>query len=134
MNYWLIKTEPSTYSWNNLVQDGETEWTGVRNYLARNNLRAMKKGDLAFVYHSLTDKAIVGIATVVREAITDTTANEGEWSMVRFKAEKALTMPFTLENAKKEPVLKYMALIKSSRLSVQPVTKIEWEHIIKKDT
>lgn len=132
MNYWLIKTEPSTYSWNDLVSDKETEWTGVRNYLARNNLRAMKNGDLALVYHSLTDKAIIGIAKVVREAIPDTTATDGDWSMVRFKAEKELPQPFTLEDAKKELQLKNMVLLKSSRLSVQPVTKSEWEHIMKK--
>ncbi|MBP9828039.1 EVE domain-containing protein [Patescibacteria group bacterium] len=132
MNYWLIKTEPSTYSWSDLVSDKETEWTGIRNYLARNNLRAMKNGDLAFVYHSLTDKAIVGVAKVVREAIPDSTATDGDWSMVRFKAEHELPHPITLESAKKDPNLKDMTLLKSSRLSVQPVTQAQWEHIMSK--
>ena len=129
--FWLVKSEPSAYSWANLVADGKTSWTGVRNFTARNNLRAMRKGDAAFFYHSVTDKAVVGIANVVREAYTDPTAKEGDWSAVDLAPEKALPKPVTLEQIKRNPKLKEMALLRLSRLSVQPVTKTQFEEIVR---
>ena len=129
--FWLVKSEPSAYSWANLVADGKTSWTGVRNFTARNNLRAMRKGDAAFFYHSVTDKAVVGIANVVREAYTDPTAKEGDWSAVDLAPEKTLPKPVTLEQIKKNPKLKEMALLRLSRLSVQPVTKTQFDEIVR---
>ena len=130
-NYWLVKQEPSTYSWTNFVSDGKTAWTGVRNFTARNNLRSMRKGDLALFYHSVTDKAVQGIATVVREAYADPTATEGDWSAVDLAPEKALPRPVTLDEIKRNRVLKNMALLRLSRLSVQPVTKSEFDEILR---
>lgn len=129
MNYWLIKTEPSTYSWNDLVRDEETWWTGIRNFQARNNLRLMKKGDQVFVYHSMTEKAIKGIGEVANEAKPDDTATDRDWSMVEVRALKTLNNNVSLEKIKKNPKLTNMVLVKNSRLSVQPVTKEEWEEI-----
>src|SRR6266850_8135071 len=94
--FWLVKQEPSSYSWANFVSDGKTSWTGVRNYTARNNLRAMRKGDAVLFYHSVTEKAVVGIAKVVQEAYPDPTATEGDWSAVELAPEKALSRPVTL--------------------------------------
>ena len=129
--FWLVKQEPSSYSWTDFVRDGKTAWTGVRNFTARNNLRAMRKGDLAFFYHSVTEKAVVGIAQVVREAYPDPTAKEGDWSAVDLAPDKALSKPVTLEEIKPNSKLKEMALLRLSRLSVQPVTKAQFDEIVR---
>jgi predicted RNA-binding protein with PUA-like domain len=129
MAYWLAKTEPATYSWSDLVRDHKTSWTGVRNFQARNNLRAMQVGDEVFVYHSGDEKAIVGIAKVVRAAYPDTTAKEGDWSTVDLAAVKPLKTPISLAEIKKNAHLKKMVLVQNSRLSVQPVSNAEWEEI-----
>lgn len=126
MHYWLLKTEPSTYSWDDLARDKTASWTGVRNFGARNMLRAMQKGDRAFVYHSGDDKAIVGVAEITEPAYPDATAGEGDWSAVTIRAVKPLAHPLTLAEIKKRPALKAMVLVKNSRLSVQPVTAAEW--------
>src|SRR5918993_3221883 len=105
MQYWLVKSEPESYSWSDLVKDGKTSWTGVRNFQARNNLRAMKKGDLVAFYHSVTDKQIVGIAKVVGEAYPDKTAKEGDWSTVDLAPEKPLKRPISLAEVKADTVL-----------------------------
>jgi predicted RNA-binding protein with PUA-like domain len=128
---WLVKQEPSAYSWADLLKDGETQWTGVRNYTARNNLRAMRKGDAVLFYHSVVGKEIMGIARVVREAYPDRTADEGDWSAVDIAPEKALPRPVTLEEIKANPKLKEMALLRLSRLSVQPVTDVEFQEILR---
>jgi predicted RNA-binding protein with PUA-like domain len=128
---WLVKQEPSAYSWADFVADGKTSWTGVRNYTARNNLRAMRTGDAAFFYHSVTEKAVVGIAQVIREAYPDPTAKEGDWSAVDLAPEKALGRPVTLDEIKRNPKLKQMALLRLSRLSVQPVTSAEFQEILR---
>ncbi len=125
MKYWLVKTEPSTYSWQDLVRDQQTNWNGIRNYGARNNLRAMKEGDLVFVYHSVNEKAILGVARVVKEAYPE----ESDWSQVDLEFEESLKRKVTLEEIKKNEVLKQMVLVKNSRLSVQPVAKREWDEI-----
>jgi predicted RNA-binding protein with PUA-like domain len=128
VNHWLVKSEPEAYSFDQLRRDKTTAWTGVRNYTARNFLRAMKKGDEVFFYHSMTDKAIVGLATVSKEAFPDPTVEadeKGDWSCVEIKAGKALPKPVTLEQVKATPALKAMALLKQSRLSVQPVLAAE---------
>ena len=130
-NIWLIKSEPSTYPWSKLVKDGTTRWDGVRNYTARNNLRAMKIGDLAFFYHSGIGKEIVGVARVSREAYPDPTAPKGEdWSAVDFEPMTALTAPVTLATIKATPSLAGMQLIKLSRMSVAAVTRAEYETIV----
>jgi predicted RNA-binding protein with PUA-like domain len=129
--FWLVKSEPSAYSWENLVADGKTAWTGVRNYTARNNLRAMGKGDTVLFYHSVTDKSVQGIAKVVREAYPDPTATEGDWSVVDLAPERALSRPVTLDEIKKNAKLKNMALLRLSRLSVQPVTSAEFDEIVR---
>ena len=129
--FWLVKQEPSAYSWTDFLRDGKTAWTGVRNFTARNNLRAMRKGDAAFFYHSVTDKSVVGIAKVMREAYPDPTAKEGDWSAVDLAPEKALSRPVTLDEIKRNPKLKEMALLRLSRLSVQPVTKTQFDEIVR---
>jgi predicted RNA-binding protein with PUA-like domain len=128
-NFWLVKSEPSAYSWANLSADGKTAWTGVRNYTARNNLRAMRKGDAVFFYHSVVGKEIVGIAKVVREAYPDPTAKEGDWNAVDIAPENPLPKPVTLDEIKLNPKLKDMALLRLSRLSVQPVTSAQFDEI-----
>ena len=128
--YWLVKSEPESYPWSDLVKDGKTSWTGVRNYQARNNLRAMKKGDLVAFYHSVSDKQIVGIAKVAAEAYADKTAKEGDWSAVDLAPEKPLKKPISLEQIKADTTLKNMALVRNSRISVVPVTEAEWQRII----
>ena len=132
MARWLVKSEPSTYSYDQLVKDGATVWDGVRNYAARNNLRAMKKNDEVFYYHSNEGTAIVGIAKVSREAFQDPTTKEEAWLAVEIKPVKQLKKPVSLAEIKKDPKLKNMALVKNSRLSVQPVTEEEWERVIEK--
>jgi predicted RNA-binding protein with PUA-like domain len=129
-NHWLVKSEPSAYSWADLVRDKKTAWTGVRNFQARNNLRAMKKGDLVLFYQSVTDPSVMGISKVVKEAYADATAKEGDWSCVDLAAVKGLPSPVTLKEIKEEPSLAEMALIKQSRLSVMPVTAKEYERIL----
>ena len=123
MNYWLAKSEPESYAWAQLVKDGKTAWTGVRNFQARNNLRAMKKGDAVFFYHSVTDKAVVGVAKVMKEAYADATAEAGDWSCVDLAPLKALAQPVTLEVVKKDKVLSGSLLVKQSRISVIPLTE-----------
>lgn len=120
-----MKTEPGTYSWEDLVRDKRTHWDGVRNYQARNNMRTMKKGDLVFIYHSVNEKVIKGIAKVVKEAYPDHTAKEGDWSMVDISPVEELK-PLSLAEIKTNPRLFEMVLVKNSRLSVQPVKKGEW--------
>jgi predicted RNA-binding protein with PUA-like domain len=129
--FWLVKQEPSAYSWANFAADGKTAWTGVRNYTARNNLRAMRKGDAVLFYHSVTGKEVVGIARVIREAHPDPTATEGDWCAVDLAPEKALGRPVTLEEIKRNPRLREMALLRLSRLSVQPVTSAEFQEILR---
>jgi predicted RNA-binding protein with PUA-like domain len=131
MNYWLVKSEPDAYAWATFVKDGKTAWTGVRNFAARLNLRAMKKGDAVFFYHSNVGKEVVGVAQVVKEAYPDATAEEGDWSCVDLKPLKALAQPVTLEQIKTDAVLKEMALVKQSRLSVMPVTAAQAERLLK---
>jgi predicted RNA-binding protein with PUA-like domain len=128
-NYWLVKQEPESYSWDDFVGDGRTDWTGVRNFLARKNLRAMRKGDRVFFYHSVSDKAVVGIAEVTREAFPDPTATEGDWSAVELKPIKPLKKPVTLAQIRAEPKLQGIALLRCARLSVQPLGKAEFELI-----
>ena len=131
MAYWLIKSEPFKYSWDQFVKDGVTFWDGVRNYAARNNLRAMKKGDLAFFYHSNEGMEIVGIAKVAKESYQDPTTEEIAWVAVDFKPHKKLKKPVTLTMVKAENSLAQMALIRLGRLSVQPVLESEWNIIMK---
>jgi predicted RNA-binding protein with PUA-like domain len=130
MAYWLIKSEPFKYSWDQFVKDGSTFWDGVRNYSARNNLRSMKKGDLAFFYHSNEGLAIIGIAKVVKEAYQDPTTEETAWLAVDFKPYKKLKTPVTLAEIKANPALVNMALIRLGRLSVQPVLDSEWRLVM----
>lgn len=131
MNYWLVKSEPSKYSWDQFVKDKKTFWDGVRNYAARNNLRDMKKGDEVFYYHSNEGMEIVGIATVVKEAYQDPTTEDKNWMVVDLKPVKKLKRPVTLTEIKDELKLENMELVKNSRLSVQKVTPIEWNQVVK---
>jgi predicted RNA-binding protein with PUA-like domain len=131
MAYWLIKSEPSAYAWSTFVKDKRTNWSGVRNYQAASNLKAMKKGDQAFFYHSNEGLEIVGIAEVVKEAYPDDSDATGKFVMVDVKPVKALAKPVTLKDIKADALLKNMALVKQSRLSVSPVTADEWKKIIK---
>lgn len=130
MNHWLVKQEPESYSWNDFLKDGKTAWTGVRNFQARNNLRAMKQGDLVLYYHSVSEKRIVGLAKVAREFYPDPTAKEGDWSCVELVPVKALAEPVPLEVIKKDPLLKEMPLLRNSRLSVTPVTAAQFDHLL----
>jgi predicted RNA-binding protein with PUA-like domain len=123
MNYWIVKSEPEAYSWSQLVKDGVTAWTGVRNFAARNNLRAMKCGDAVFFYHSGEAKAIVGLARVEKEFYPDLTSKEGDWSAIDLVPEKVLAKPVTLAQIKGDKILKEMVLARQSRLSVSPVTR-----------
>jgi predicted RNA-binding protein with PUA-like domain len=131
MNYWLVKSEPDAYAWATFVEDGRTAWTGVRNFAARIHLRAMKKGDTVFYYHSNEGKEVVGVARVIKEFYPDATAEEGDWSCVDLQPVKALVQPVTLSQIKGDAVLKEMALVKQSRLSVMPVTKAQAERLLK---
>lgn len=130
MAYWLIKSEPFKYSWDQFVADKVTFWDGVRNYGARNNLKAMKKGDLAFFYHSNEGLEIVGIAEVEREFYQDPTTEDNAWVVVDFKPYKKLNKTVKLSEVKATPALEKMALIRLGRLSVQPVLEEEWEIIM----
>ena len=131
MNYWLVKQEPEDYSWETFVKEGRTEWTGVRNFQARNNLRAMKKGDLVLFYHSVTEKQVVGIARVVAEAHADPTATEGDWSCVTLAPVKALKKPVTLEAIKADKKLRNIPLVRQSRLSVMRLTEGQIERLFR---
>jgi predicted RNA-binding protein with PUA-like domain len=130
-NYWLVKQEPSDYSWSDFVKDASTSWTGVRNFSARNNLRRMSKGDQVLFYHSGEDKAVVGIAKVTRTAYRDTTAKEGDWSAVDLAPVKPLPRPVTLAEIKAKPQLKNIALVRQSRLSVMPLDAKDFQTILK---
>jgi predicted RNA-binding protein with PUA-like domain len=133
MAYWLLKTEPETFGWEHQVKRGAKgePWSGVRNFTARDNLRAMKKGDLAFFYHTGKEKAVVGVVKVIKEAYKDHTAEEDFWSMVDVVAVEPFPKPVTLAEVKAEPKLAGMSLVKYSRLSVQPVTDAEWKLVCK---
>ena len=130
MNYWLVKSEPETYSWEQFVADGKTAWTGVRNFAARNHLRAMKMGDAVFFYHSGEEKSVVGLARVEKEFYPDPTAEEGDWSCADLKVEKALSKPVTLAQIKADKILHDMVLVKQSRLSISPVTQPQFERLM----
>lgn len=130
MNYWLVKSEPAAYAWSQFVKDGKAAWTGVRNFQARNNLRAMKAGDLVLFYHSVTDKQIVGIAHVVREFYPDATAAEGDWSCVDLAPVKPLAKPVSLEAIKTDKLLAGIPLVRQSRLSVSPLTKEQFTRVL----
>ena len=130
-NYWLLKSEPSTWSWQDQVKSKIDMWDGVRNYQARNNLMKMKKGDQCFFYHSVSEKSIVGIVEVVKEHYPDPTDKKNKFVVVDVKAKKTLKKPVSLDEIKKNKKLKNIALIRQSRLSVMPINKIEWNEIIK---
>jgi predicted RNA-binding protein with PUA-like domain len=130
MQYWLVKQEPADYSWAIFERDGRAAWTGVRNYQARNNLRAMKKGDFVLFYHSVTEKQVVGLARVERAAYPDPTATEGDWSCVDLVPVKALSQPVGLEAIKSDPGLKDVPLLKHTRLSVMPLTRPSFERLL----
>lgn len=129
--FWLVKQEPEDYSWADLLNDGKTDWTGVRNFQARNNLRAMKTGDSVFYYHTGAEKQVVGIWEVSKEFFPDPTATEGDWSAVEIKPVKSLKRGVTLDAIKGNTKLQNMALIRQGRLSVLPVTKEEFDEIVR---
>ena len=131
INYWLLKSEPSTWSWEDQVKAGVEMWDGVRNYQARNNLMRMKKKDLCFFYHSVSEKSIIGIVEVVKEHYPDPTDKTGRFVVVDVKAKKKLKREVSLEEIKNTPKLSDIALIKQSRLSVMPLSKNEWDLILK---
>ncbi len=130
-HYWLMKSEPSKYSYQQLVKDGVTTWDGVRNFEARNNLRAMKAGDLALFYHSVEGKAVAGVARVKREAYADATAAGEDWSVVDIEPVTPLKVQVTLETIRGEPELAEMQLLRRSRLSVVPVSKEHFDRVLK---
>ena len=129
-HYWLVKQEPTVYSWDQFAADGKTDWTGVRNFQARNNLRSMRMGDPVFYYHSVNGKAVVGIAKVTKEAFRDPTAAEGDWSAVELTPVKSIEPPVKIDQIKRETKLLNMALLKNSRLSVMKLTKDEFDTIL----
>lgn len=131
MHYWLLKSEPSAYSWDQLVKDGRTNWSGVRNFQAANNLKAMKNGDHAFFYHSNEGLDIVGIVEIVKEAYPDPSDKQGRFVMVDVRPVKPVKNPVTLAAIKAEPKLSELALVRQSRLSVVPVGADEWRVICK---
>ncbi len=128
MNYWMVKQEPDAYSWDDFVKDGATDWTGVRNFQARNNLRAMKKGDKVLFYHSNVGKEVVGMATVSKEGFPDPT--DEKWTAVELKPVKPLKKPVTLAQIKENLALAEIKLVRQSQLSVMPLTKDEYEEIL----
>jgi len=130
MQHWLVKSEPEAYAWETLLREKKTNWTGVRNYAARNHLRAMRKGDQVFFYASVTTKAVLGVAEVAKEAFPDATAEEGDWSAVELKALRSLPRPVTLEQIKAEKSLAGIMLVRQGRLSVMPLTPAEFETIL----
>ena len=129
MAYWLFKSEPSTWSWDDQKARGDAgeEWDGVRNYQARNNMRAMTRGDLGFFYHSQSEKAVVGVGEVIAEAHPDSTTDDPRWECVDIRAVADMPQPVTLDQCKSEPGLADMVLVNNTRLSVQPVTEAEWQ-------
>ena len=127
--YWLVKQEPTAYSWDQFIADGKTDWTGVRNFQARNNLRSMKLGDPVFYYHSVNGKAVVGIAEVTKEAFRDPTA-QGDWSAVELTAVKSVEPPVKIDRIKEESRLSEMPLLKNSRLSVMQLTKEQFDTVL----
>jgi predicted RNA-binding protein with PUA-like domain len=129
-NFWLVKQEPSSYSWSDFVAEGETSWTGVRNFAARNNLRKMRKADEVLFYHSGEEKAVIGIAKVVRTAYPDATAEEGDWSAVDLIAVRPLARPVTLREIKGNSRLKEIPLVRLSRLSVMPLAEPDFREIV----
>src|SRR6056297_660638 len=131
MRYWLFKSEPSTWSWDQQVAKGDAgeEWDGVRNYQARNNMREMKTGDLGFFYHSQSEKAVVGIVEVIAESHPDSSTDDPRWECVDIKAIRPFTRPVTLAEIKADPALSGMVLTRNTRLSVQPVTEAEWRRV-----
>ena len=131
INYWLLKSEPEAWSWDNQIKEGTSMWDGVRNYPARNNLKEMKKNDLCFFYHSVTERSIVGIVKVVKEYYPDPTDITDRFVVVDVKAIKKLKNPVSLDQIKENNKLKDIALVKQSRLSVMPLKKTEWDIIIK---
>ena len=131
MQYWLFKSEPSAWSWDDQVKEGTAEWDGVRNHQANNNMKAMKKGDKGFFYHSVNEKQIVGIVEVAKEHYPDHTDKTGKFGMVNVKAIEPVKTPVTLANIKAEPKLANLALVKQSRLSVVPFGKDEWKLLCK---
>jgi predicted RNA-binding protein with PUA-like domain len=131
MNYWLVKQEPEKYSFDDLVKEGATDWTGVRNFQARNNLRAMKRGDKILFYHSVSEKSVVGVAEVSREAFQDSTDQTGKWIAVEIKPLEKFEKSVTLDEIKTDENLQNIALVKQSRLSVVPLRREEFETIYK---
>ena len=129
-SYWLVKSEPFKYSWDDLVKDGSTYWDGVRNYQARNNLKAMKKGDRALYYHSNEGKEVVGVVEITREHYQDPTTDDDRWVVVEVKPVKKLKKPVTLEQIKADPAFAEMKLVRQSRLSVSPVTEDEFQRVL----
>jgi predicted RNA-binding protein with PUA-like domain len=127
--HWLVKSEPEAFSWDQQVANGTEPWTGVRNHAAKLNLKAMRRGDLAFFYHSNTGKEIVGVVEVVREAYPDPTAESGDWVSVDMKAVRPMPRPVTLTEIKADPELADILLVRQSRLSVMPITKPHWDRI-----
>lgn len=132
MKYWLVKSEPFKYSWNDFTRDGQTYWDGVRNYQARGNLEAMKTGDLALFYHSNKGLEIVGIARVVRESYPDPTTDDKRWIAVDLEPHSVLEHPVSLKDIKADPSLRDMQMVKQSRLSVTPVSKKHFDLLMKK--
>lgn len=130
MNHWLVKSEPSVYGWDQLKKDKKTSWDGIRNYASRNNLRDMKKGDEIFFYHSNEGMEIVGIVSIVKEAYQDPTTDDKNWLAVDLKPLRKLNRPVSLVQVKKDPKLSQMELVRISRLSVQKVSKEEWERVL----
>ncbi len=130
-NYWLMKSEPDAYSWDDLLAEGEGTWDGVRNHRAANNLRAMQVGDEAFFYHSNIGKEIVGVVQISKSGIPDPSDPEGKWAAVKVKPVRKLARPVTLKEIKADPKLAEMELVKLSRLSVAVVTPAEWDYILK---
>lgn len=131
MPYWLLKSDPGTYSWEDLVKEQETDWSGVRNFQARNNLRAMQVGDRAFIYHSQEDKDIVGIVEIIEAAKPDKTATEGDWVSVRIRVVAPCGRTLGLEEIRNTPGLNTMELVTHARLSVQGVSEAQWKAILK---
>lgn len=128
--YWMVKQEPTAYPWEQFVKDGRTNWTGVRNFQARNSLREMQKGDEVLYYHSVVGKEVVGIGTVTLTAFPDPTATEGDWSCVELQPKKALHRRVTLEEIKADALLKNIPLVRQSRLSVIPLGRADYERIL----
>jgi predicted RNA-binding protein with PUA-like domain len=130
MNHWIVKSEPESYSWSDFLKEGRVAWTGIRNFQARNNLRAMKKGDQVFFYHSVSEKQIVGLARVDREAYPDDTAKEGDWVCVDLIPAKTLARPVPLDTIKTDKALKDILLLRNSRLSVSPLSKAQFDRLM----